>query len=1081
MARPLSLTAGNSAHLDTAIKQFGTASVDIERSTNDYVSVDNSGGELTFGTGDFTIEFWFRTESLPGSGNYHFLYDARSTGTGTQPSIILNNQRIKYYTAGAFRINGTTVLSNNTWYHAALVKSSGTTTLYLDGSSEGTYSDSNNYSSRSDPRIGGNFNSVNSHDGYIDEFRVSTTARYTSSFTPSTSAFENDSDTQLLVHFDGTDGSTTFEDDNSTTGVTHEGAASLSASASVSATAGKIHSASIALSGAFTPSITAVASLNGSIDVAAQFTQSSDAERTRSSDVTLSTIINLSLQGDRIRSGESTLSASATLTTTADRTRSTDSSLAVSVSLSTTATRIKPLDADLDGVFTPSITAVASLNGSSDFAAQASLSATATRIHPGAASLAGAFTATTNGGLLLEDSASLSSSASLSANAIEYIITKNFGRPYPLQDDPLSTDLWSFDSNDRSGEPYSGSLNILDGNTLQLANNDYAIGTYGETRTQSLNVGSGDDFVFETWIKISGTGPSNATSERTFIRMSPIFYFALEDLLTPTIDYYLNTNSTSTSWTLKKTVSLTKGSWVHLSVQRSGSTITYKTNGNTQDTTTYSGAFNTNVDTALEIFAPIDEFDSANIDSMAFRIGDDTVTALASPYQPTNDAEFNRFVYKFDSSAELFTDYTVGTYEYAAGLLAEATVTASLGGTFGTSANISAAASLSADADKIKGAIANISSAASLSATIGVKQSAESDLNAIFSQTSTVGAIRQGGTSLQASFAQNADINVIAGADSSISASATLSATSTRIKQLSSDIDAFVSTLVAAAKVGRTLVSLDNTATLSATPNFTASSDVFAYANASVDEVVAIRVHPGAADLDSAATQTAEVNLTAGAGADLGTSATVTANVDRLRTGSVAIDATATLSADGNVFFGQQADLDTAATITATGLRIRFAESDLAVAATQSADGIKAVKAEAAISGAFAATLTARLTATGDIDLDTQATLSATPVKTASTPVELTAAASASADPTAQFDTSSALSAEFALQGSGGGLTGGIFDISVTATVTATGGTIQLEKYVYTIPSETRSFTIDSELRTHTVHKENRTYTLGEL
>jgi endonuclease YncB( thermonuclease family) len=52
-------------------------------------------------------------------------------------------------------------------------------------------------------------------DGYIDEIRISNTARYTANFTPSTVAFVNDGDTLLLIHADGADASTTFIDDNS--------------------------------------------------------------------------------------------------------------------------------------------------------------------------------------------------------------------------------------------------------------------------------------------------------------------------------------------------------------------------------------------------------------------------------------------------------------------------------------------------------------------------------------------------------------------------------------------------------------------------------------------------------------------------------------------------------------------------------------------------------------------------------------------------------------------------------------------------------------------------------------------------
>jgi hypothetical protein len=55
---------------------------------------------------------------------------------------------------------------------------------------------------------GGSFN------GYLDEVRISNIARYTAAFTPSTTPFQSDANTVLLLHMDGTNASTVFTDDN---------------------------------------------------------------------------------------------------------------------------------------------------------------------------------------------------------------------------------------------------------------------------------------------------------------------------------------------------------------------------------------------------------------------------------------------------------------------------------------------------------------------------------------------------------------------------------------------------------------------------------------------------------------------------------------------------------------------------------------------------------------------------------------------------------------------------------------------------------------------------------------------------
>lgn len=216
--KKLSVSANNSAQVDTAQSKFGGASLLTNRTNPDYLSVQNDANSLDMGSGDWTVEFFMRPTSLPGGGAYHFIYDSRITGAGSQISIGLTNSKVFFFTTNAFRITGATTLSLNTMYHVAVVKSGSTTTLYLDGTSDGTYSDSNTYDARDDVRIGANFNAANGFTGNIDEFRVSNSARYTNDFEIPTTQFVNDDNTKLLLHMNGTDASTYFEDDNGSIG-----------------------------------------------------------------------------------------------------------------------------------------------------------------------------------------------------------------------------------------------------------------------------------------------------------------------------------------------------------------------------------------------------------------------------------------------------------------------------------------------------------------------------------------------------------------------------------------------------------------------------------------------------------------------------------------------------------------------------------------------------------------------------------------------------------------------------------------------------------------------------------------------
>ena len=83
-------------------------------------------------------------------------------------------------------------LSANTWHHVAMVRNSGATKVYLDGTAIGDFNTSQLTSISSNAiNIGSDIGTGTGAqswglDGYIDEFRVSNNARYTSNFTPHT-------------------------------------------------------------------------------------------------------------------------------------------------------------------------------------------------------------------------------------------------------------------------------------------------------------------------------------------------------------------------------------------------------------------------------------------------------------------------------------------------------------------------------------------------------------------------------------------------------------------------------------------------------------------------------------------------------------------------------------------------------------------------------------------------------------------------------------------------------------------------------------------------------------------------------
>ena len=173
-------------------------SVDFDGSS-DYLSIASTS-DFNFGTGDFTIEFWANYDDASGS-NYilDFRTDGSNTGTTNQPLMYYTSSTgtLSYWLNGSARITGDKA-AKGTWNHYAIVRNSGTTTLYMNGISQGTYSDSTNYPD-SPLTIARRQSGGQLFNGKISNLRiVKGTAVYTSSFRPPTEPLTNITNTKLL-------------------------------------------------------------------------------------------------------------------------------------------------------------------------------------------------------------------------------------------------------------------------------------------------------------------------------------------------------------------------------------------------------------------------------------------------------------------------------------------------------------------------------------------------------------------------------------------------------------------------------------------------------------------------------------------------------------------------------------------------------------------------------------------------------------------------------------------------------------------------------------------------------------------
>ena len=203
-------SVGNAAATTTNPK-FGTKSLAFD-GAGDYLYVNGGTASLAFGTGDFTAETWLYMNSLPASGKAYDIFDSREVLDINNPTI---GFQMGVQDAGNLFANwGTTSpggsmyggsLSAGVWHHVALVRSSGSMRLYVNGImaassttnvglnldgptlfisrvfTSSTYLETNN--------LMGYLN------GYLDDVRLTAAARYTGTstsgvnFTVPTAAF----------------------------------------------------------------------------------------------------------------------------------------------------------------------------------------------------------------------------------------------------------------------------------------------------------------------------------------------------------------------------------------------------------------------------------------------------------------------------------------------------------------------------------------------------------------------------------------------------------------------------------------------------------------------------------------------------------------------------------------------------------------------------------------------------------------------------------------------------------------------------------------------------------------------------
>ena len=181
-----SLTIGSAV---TTVEQspFGSGnSYSFISSANSYIDTPASS-DWAVGTGDFTIE-WFGYQTTTSGFQRAFTVDDFSS---IDIGVSIENGTFYYWNNSSVRYSSGSGVAINTWAHWAIVRASGATRIYRDGSLFGIIADSNNINNIIDELTIGNENTATTtaaYVGYITNFRwVKGLAVYTGSFTVPTS------------------------------------------------------------------------------------------------------------------------------------------------------------------------------------------------------------------------------------------------------------------------------------------------------------------------------------------------------------------------------------------------------------------------------------------------------------------------------------------------------------------------------------------------------------------------------------------------------------------------------------------------------------------------------------------------------------------------------------------------------------------------------------------------------------------------------------------------------------------------------------------------------------------------------
>tara|TARA_Y100000004_G_scaffold58376_1_gene64986 strand:+ start:1466 stop:4291 length:2826 start_codon:yes stop_codon:yes gene_type:complete len=179
-------TIGN-AQIDTAVKKYGTGSMEFD-GTGDYLETVNNSN-VNFGSDAFTIESWVYRDAAPSGGIEPIISGNTTTDSGNDTfSFHISTSRYFQFGNGTTYTTSDTIFPLDQWVHLAVSYDGTTLKMFQDGVEVASAARSYSFDFERF-KISRTRSNSRESDQYLDDLRVTRgVARYTSAFTPPTAA-----------------------------------------------------------------------------------------------------------------------------------------------------------------------------------------------------------------------------------------------------------------------------------------------------------------------------------------------------------------------------------------------------------------------------------------------------------------------------------------------------------------------------------------------------------------------------------------------------------------------------------------------------------------------------------------------------------------------------------------------------------------------------------------------------------------------------------------------------------------------------------------------------------------------------